>query len=56
MYINKLEELKKEFEEYEYDIEEIEELEEDIAILEYILMILKRKSICMEISNFDNEF
>lgn len=53
MYINKLDELKKEFSDYEY--EEKEELEEDIEKVIQILSILRKKSICIEISNLDEE-
>jgi hypothetical protein len=54
MYINKLDELKTEFSDYEYD--EKEELSEDIEKIIQILSILRKKVICIEIANFDEEF
>ncbi|MCT7583089.1 hypothetical protein N5U55_03045 [Aliarcobacter butzleri] len=51
MYINKLDEIIKEFKEYDYlNIEEIEEDKEKIII---ILSILEKKEIALKISNFD---
>lgn len=53
MYINKLDEIIKEFQDYDYY--DNEELEEDILKIEYILLILEKKGVCLDILNYKEE-
>jgi hypothetical protein len=53
MYINKLDEIIKEFQDYEYY--DNEELEEDISKIKYILLVLEKKGVCFDILNYEEE-